>query len=139
MTPKTLMTTSAAGFAALGAITLFFPEELAAAAGLHITAAFPVQLLSGGFFAIANLNWTGRGAIYGGIYGRPIVMANLMLGLITTINLVTAQLGGVLPPWGWVIAGIFGTYTFGFWKLMSSPPWPRKSAGESDQVVVDSV
>ncbi len=50
----------------------------------------------------------GRGAIYGGIYGRPIVMANLTLGLITTISLVTAQLGGMLPPWGWVIAGIFG-------------------------------
>jgi len=133
------MTTSAAVFAALGAITFFFQEEVVAAAGLHPTAALPVQLLAGGFFAIANLNWMGRGAIYGGIYGRPIVMANLTLGFITTVSLVTAQLGGMLPPWGWVIAGIFAAHTLGFWKLMSFPPWPRKNAGESDPVVVDSV
>ncbi len=65
-------------------------------------------------------------------------MENLTLGFITTISLVTAQLGGMLPSWGWVIVGIFAVHTFGFWKLMSSPPWPRKNAGKSDQVVVDS-
>ena len=65
MPPKTLMTASAALFAALGAITFFFQEELVAAAGLHPTAALPVpptrqiNLLPSTNGCAANPHWGG--------------------------------------------------------------------------------
>ena len=85
------MTMSAVVLAVLGVLTLFFPEELVTALQLGAAVQLPVQLLAGGFFGIAVLDWTGRGAIYGGIYGRPIVLANFGSRIPTARPLVSSS------------------------------------------------
>ncbi len=120
-------------FAILGGATLFFPQELARALDWDSTAQLPVQLLAGGLFAIATLNWMGRGAIYGGIYGRPIVIANFGFGVITSGSLTSALMDGAVGTWGWPIAGIFAAQALGFGKLMWMPPWPVDTPGDPDR------
>ncbi|MFT5145192.1 MAG: Ca2+/Na+ antiporter [Rhodothermales bacterium] len=124
MSTKILMSVSAAVLAALGLATLFAPLEVASLAGLQPSTEIPLQLLAGGFFAFGMLNWMGRGAIYGGIYGRPMVMANVALGLVTSTTLVSAVLDGKLGAWAWVVAAIFGLQTLAFGRLMFSSPKP---------------
>jgi len=51
-----------------------------------------VQLLAAGLLGFAALNWVGRSAIYGGIYGRPIVLANFGYGIISVMTLASAVL-----------------------------------------------
>ena len=91
MPPRVMMTMSAVVLAVLGVLTLFFPEELVTALQLGAAVQLPVQLLAGGFFGIAVLDWTGRGAIYGGIYGRPIVLANFGFRIPTARPLVSSS------------------------------------------------
>ena len=82
--------------------------------GLAEAAEVPLQLFAGGLLAIASLNWMGRGAIYGGIYGRPIVVANFGFGLIMTTTFGSAYFDGALAPWSWTLAATSGLYTVGF-------------------------
>ncbi len=127
MPTKAIMMGSAGVFVILGGVTLFFPQELVAALGLDPAAQLPVQLLAGGLFAIAVLNWTGRGAIYGGIYGRPIVLANFGFGTITGGSLISAIMDGALASSSWPLAGIFVAQALCFAMMMWRPPWPADS------------
>ena len=83
----------------------------------------PLQLLGAALFAFAWLNWIGRGAIYGGIYGRPIVVANFILGMVMCGILIPACLGGRASTGAWIVVGLFGIQAAGFHWLMRRPPW----------------
>jgi hypothetical protein len=118
------MTFSAVLFGALGVTGLFLPGEITDLIGFHPDATLPVQMFAGALCGMASLNWMGRGAVYGGIYGRPIVVGNLGFGLISASNLLSAATGGAAGSWAWVLAGLFGLHTLGFGRLMYRPPWP---------------
>ena len=77
----------------------------------------------GALLAFSSLNWMGRGAIYGGVYGRPIVVANFGLGIISGGTMISAVLDGRLPAWGWGLALVFTLQGLGFFWLMRRPPW----------------
>lgn len=126
------MTTFAVVLAVLGALTLFFPQELVTALHLDAAVQLPIQLLAGGFLGIAVLDWTGRGAIYGSIYGRPIVLANFALGMITSGTLISGLTAGRIGAWGWALAVVFGAQALGFASLMWRPPWPIESSKHPD-------
>lgn len=56
------------------------------------------QMISAGWLALAWLNWNQRRIIVGGIYGRPTVLANLMLYLVSAFSLARpATAGGASP------------------------------------------
>ena len=117
--------------AAFGGIALFFPQEMVSVAGLGVGAELPVQLLAGGFLALASLNWMGRGAVYGGIYGRPIVLANFGFGMVTGGTVVSALLDERLGPWGWVLASVLLIHALAFWRVMRAPPWLGDSSDDT--------
>ena len=87
---RLLMSSSAAFMAALGVSASFLPREIL----VHVASPaewFPqlmIQLAGAGFIAFAALNWTARGNMLGGIYGRPIALANFGLFTIGAITLV---------------------------------------------------
>ena len=114
-----------------GLTALFFPdlatEEIGAGASV------PVQLFGGCLLGYAALNWMGRSAILGGIYGRPIVVANFGMGVITAGTLIAASLDSRLPLWGWLPASIFTIQALGFFWLMRRPPWESGVSAESDR------
>lgn len=125
------MSVSALALLMLGLTALFFPDL--AADGIGSGASVPVQLFGGGLLGFAALNWIGRSAILGGIYGRPIVVGNFGLGVSTAGTSISASLDGRLPGWGWVLAAVFTIHALGFFWLMRRPPWESSASAESDR------
>jgi hypothetical protein len=90
------MTLSAALNAALGVAASFLPQEILNYAG---AAADPftvsvIQIAGALYIGFALLNWSARGALLGGIYGRPIVLANFAHFAVAAIMLVKLVLSG---------------------------------------------
>ncbi len=106
----------------LGATALFAPDVVLQDV-LSPDAAVPIQLFGGALLAFASLNWMGRGAIYGGIYGRPIVIANFGMGMISGATAFSATSAGRLPAWGWGLVLVFTLQAIGFYWLLRRPPW----------------
>ncbi len=133
MNTKHLMSGSAALFAVLGLTILFLPAEIAIPAGLDPGSAVLIQLLSAGFLAMASLNWHGRSAVYGGIYGRPIILANTMFGVLLCTTLTGFLLDSSVDSRLWALAALLGLYAFGFGRLIWSPPsMPGASETQDD-------
>ena len=75
----------------LGLLALFVPEELLKMLSLPITNTLPVliQLLGALYLSFALMNWTAKDNIIGGVYLRPISIANFshfMIGALTLLN-----------------------------------------------------
>lgn len=89
------MTLSAATPAALGISASFLPQEILNRAAMpadRFTVAL-IQLAGALYIAFAMLNWSAKGALLGGIYGRPIVLANFThfaIGGIVLVKIVAA-------------------------------------------------
>jgi hypothetical protein len=87
------MTLSAAALAALGIIASFMPQEILGRAGIpadRFTVTL-IQLAGALYFGFAILNWTAKGTLLGGIYGRPIVFANFTHFVIGAIVLLEGR------------------------------------------------
>lgn len=57
------------------------------------------QLLGAAYFGFAMLNWMGKGNLVGGIYSKPVSMANLAhftIGALALIKLAMANSAGVM-------------------------------------------
>jgi hypothetical protein len=78
MKTRILMSLSAAFYATLGVGITFLPQELLAHVGARSegTPVLLMQMLGALFLGFAILNWMNRGNRIGGIYGRPVSMAN---------------------------------------------------------------
>lgn len=94
---KILMTASAAFLALAGLGATFLPQELLTAAGAspHGVVVLFVQLVGALYLGFAVLNWYARGSLIGGIYNKPLVLANLLHFGVSAIAL--AKAGGMLP------------------------------------------
>ena len=55
------------------------------------------QLLGAAWLGLAALNWMHRSTRLGGIYGRPVVMANLVFYFVATTTLLRPALGAAAP------------------------------------------
>ena len=79
MNTKSLMTLSAIILALIGISLIFLPKEILDYLELSVseTLQLLMQIIGSFYFAFAMLNWMSKGSLIGGIYGRPIAMANL--------------------------------------------------------------
>jgi len=93
----------AGGLAFLFAADVLLPRlapALPPAAGAGV--AWIGQLLGAAWLGVAALNWLQRGVRLGGIYGRPVVLANLVLYFVSAMTALRA-----LPsagPGAWAVA-----------------------------------
>jgi len=78
MNTKLLMTFSGLLLGAAGIFALFLPDVLLSAQGVERTEAMPmlVQLMGALYFGFAIMNWTVKDSAIGGIYSRPVSLAN---------------------------------------------------------------
>lgn len=92
MSTKLLLTLSAIVLGAAGVAGTFAPQEILQACGIAPTGVLPllVQLLAALYFAMAMMNWTARGSLLGGIYQRPVAIANLTHFVIGALALLKA-------------------------------------------------
>ena len=117
-TTAVVMTGSAWSLGTLGLFLLFAPGETSGALGWD-GGEVAASLAAAGLLAVAILDWAGRGAIYGGIYGRPIVLANLVLSTAGGLALLNAQLDraeAVLL--GWVPVALLGAIGVAFGLIL---------------------
>lgn len=136
------MTSSAAFLAALGLAASFLPQELLARAGSpsdSFTTTL-VQLAGASWLAFALTNWTARGTLVGGIYGRPIALGNFAHFAIAAIVLLkivprgqaSAAIVGVTAAYC-AFAAWFGYALFSAGPRAISPPASRPASAPPDR------
>ena len=104
MISSLLSRASAAVLLAAGAALLFASDVVlpALVPGFPPAAAWLGQLLGAAWLGVAALNWLQRGAVLGGIYGRPVVLANLTVYFVSALSLLRALLDGGPPRTLWM-------------------------------------
>lgn len=108
--PNPLLVFSAVLYFLAGVAALFVPQELLAFGGA-VPNALTVSLLQAvgaAFLGFGMLNWLSRYSRVGGIYGRPIVVANFAHTFAAAALLVKAVPRGNGSPLAWAALGIYG-------------------------------
>ena len=78
MNTKILMTSSSLVLGSAGVFALFVPDVLLSALGSAATGILSVlvQLMGALYFSMALMNWTAKDSTIGGVYARPVSLAN---------------------------------------------------------------
>ena len=125
MNTKLLMRSSAISLAIIGLGLTFLPSEIADycmfdSAGIF---EFILQVLGALYFAFAMLNWMAKGNALGGIYNRPIVIANVAHYLIGGLALIKGLMHHPDLPWAiWVMAGLYIIFALFFGIVLFRSP-----------------
>lgn len=96
-----------------GMAMLFAPDVVL----LRLAPGFPPagfwlgQLLGAAWLGMAALSWMSRGAVLGGIYGRPVVMANAVMHFVSAMSLLRAGLFAYAVP-AVLLAVVYGVLLF---------------------------
>lgn len=124
-TSAAITTASALVLAAGGMALLFGAEEILARAMPGTTAGSTVlgQLVAAGWLAIAGLNWNQRQTIIGGIYGRPLVLANFALYMVSAFSLAHPAMAGGAPRAFGPLAVLFGAFALLYAMLLLRGPF----------------
>jgi hypothetical protein len=121
---RLLLTLSAAFTAALGVAASFLPQEILAHVGSTADwfAVLVLQISGALYLGFAILDWMARANLTGGIYGRPIALANFMQFAVVAIVLVKIVMTGRSEAW--LLAGTASDALFAAWwglVLFTSP------------------
>ncbi len=90
---------------ALGGVALLFAPDVilpALVPGFPPAALWLAQLLAAAWLGVAALDWLQRSAVLGGIYGRPVVLANLVLYFVGDLVVLRALREPVAPRALWI-------------------------------------
>lgn len=133
MKPNPLPLAAALLDAAAGIALTFAPEEVVTALGVPRSpmGTWLGQLLGAALLGLAFANWMQRFTALGGIYGRPLLMTNLVFTLTAFFASLGAwrQQGGEIVLGAAILLGILGA-AFG-WRLFR--PAAASSAGSSQR------
>jgi hypothetical protein len=122
---------SAVMLAAAGAVLLFASDAVlpALVPGFPASAAWVGQLLAAAWLGVAALNWLQRRTLLGGIYGRPVVFANLVLYFVGSLSLLRALAGSAAPPVLWVVCVPAAIMAIMYGTLLFRGPFDAAPAG----------
>ena len=97
--------------ALIGISLIFLPNEILDYLQLSVseTLQLLLQIIGSLYFALAILNWMSKGSFIGGIYNRPIAMANLTHFVIAWLALIKGVLAN--PSLSYVIWSIAIIYS----------------------------
>jgi len=92
---RKLMVASGVVHGIVGVLLIFIPEELLlwTDGNAGDVATLAVSITGAAILGIGMLNYVGRSAIHGGIYGKPILMGNLIFHTVAAISLIKFSLG----------------------------------------------
>ena len=131
MNTKIIMASSALLLGFSGILLTFFPEELAAlltnSANNAVT--LLLQIIGAMYFAFGIMNWVSRKTLVGGIYNRPIAIANMTHFMMVGITITKLKIANSdLPESFWVVVLIYLFYAAVFIKILFTTP-PVGSSG----------
>ena len=130
MNTKLLMTLSAMILALIGISLIFLPNEILDYLELSVseTLQLLMQIIGSIYFALAILNWMSKGSIIGGIYNRPIAMANLAHFVIAGLALIKGILANPSLSYViWSIAIIYSIFAIFFGIVAFKHPVGEKN------------
>ena len=126
MGTKILLISSALCMALFGLGATFLPQEVLA----HVGAApepplvLILQAMGALYLGFAMLNWMSKGSLLGGIYGRPLVVGNLLHFAVMAIALIRYVLTVSAPPVLIAVALVYLAFAVSFGTLLFSHPTP---------------
>ena len=126
MSYSSLVSRSSAAYLAIGgALTLFGADSILPTVISNFPASgmFVGQMIAGAWLAMAAMNWNSRGQTLGGIYGRPVVYANVVLYTVTAFGVVRAALVLGASPWLWAVVVPAGVFAAVYGVLMLRGPF----------------
>lgn len=123
MNTRLLMTAAAMTLGIAGIALTFIPEEILRLNGLESNKSLQIllQMLGALYFAFAMLNWMTRTSLIGGIYGRPIVLANFTHCFVGGMALTKAAIGDPGLPSG-MLAGLYAIFAVSFGMILLRHP-----------------
>ena len=120
MKTRTLMMASSLFLGVAGLSALFAPEELLKLLSLPQTTPLPVliQLVGALYLSFALMNWTAKESIIGGIYLRPISIANFSHFIMGALTLIKYQLSNAANGFLWGVLIVYVTFAIIFTWLV---------------------
>ena len=125
------MTAAALLLALVGIGFSFFSAEILSLSGLSLSKASVLlfQLLGALYFGFAMLNWMAKGNVIGGIYNRPIVIANFAHFLIGGFALMKSLMKYPELPWAiWTVGGLYIIFALFFGMVFFGSPVSKKES-----------
>ncbi len=120
-----VMTASALVLGVIGLAASFAPQEIGRAAGVPANAGLSliVQLAGALYLSMAVANWTGRESLIGGIYARPLALANLLhftMGTLALVKHVASNDRTIL-----LLAIVYAVFAVAFGRILFTSPITR--------------
>lgn len=127
METRLVMITSALLLLAHGLVLLFAPELLLHwfSLGNSPEGSMAAQLFGAALVGLGLMNWTARGLVLGGIYGRALVFGNFAYTLISFFVGIRARVAGIGNAYFWIEVGVFLVYAFVFGVMLFQGPIPQ--------------
>lgn len=104
---SSIVTRSSAAFLLCGGIALLFAPDVVLGAlvpGMPPQAYWLGQVLAAAWLGVASLNWLQRGTVIGGIYARPLVSANFILYLVSSMSMLRVVIAPSASRGTWFLA-----------------------------------
>ena len=120
MNTKLLMTSSSLLLALAGIFALFAPDVLLALLPVPIANPLSVliQLMGALYFSMAMMNWTAKDSAIGGIYARPVSIANFSHFLIGTLLLAKVVLSSAFTLSIALMLAVYAIFAILFYWLV---------------------
>lgn len=122
---STQLSRASAAFLFIAGLALLFASDVILPS---VIPAFPAdaswvgQLLGASWLAVGSLNWLSRSVLLGGIYGRPVVLANLALYFIGAMVLLRIVAADTVPIEVWFAFAPFVIFAIIYgWLLLRGP------------------
>ena len=119
MNTKLLMTACSLLLGAIGIFALFLPDVLLSAQGVEPTEAMSmlVQLMGALYFGFAIMNWTAKDSAIGGVYARPVSLANFS-HFLTGALLLAKNLFDEFSPLMLIVTVVYVVFAACFYWLV---------------------
>lgn len=127
MFSKAIMIISAILLGNIGIILTFMPEEILKLLYLVLTNELKIifQILGAFYFSFAILNWMSKSSLVGGIYNKPIVVANCAHFAIVGIALIKEVISNPnSPTLIWLMTLVYTFFAIAFGIIMNRHPLP---------------
>jgi len=129
MNTNVLMTTSAVSLLTAGIILTFLPDEILKYAYLENTRPLQLllQIIGALYFGFGMLNWMNKSGLIGGIYNRPVAVANFTHFFIAGLALIKGIMANPdLPKTIWIVSCVYLIFAISFGIVLFRHPLTEK-------------
>ena len=125
MNTRIIMTLSAISLGTFGILLIFIPDTILSQLYVNTnnTALFLMQILGALYFSFGMLNWMTKTSLIGGIFNRPIAVANLTHFLIAGLALIKGLISNPNSPYIiWTLGIIYFVFGVSFGIILFRHP-----------------